>query len=118
MLRILTTWGACGLLLCLTSSVAPAPTPPPSGYCQVYGSIYLATERERPHYWVWEESSEFSADLILFEEDNPLYADREGIWYFTKDPALADFIIGVTNQRDQADFTVYFTDLEAYAGCR
>jgi hypothetical protein len=69
-------------------------------------------------YRVYLEKSEAFADLPVFKAQNLLYADRSGIWFFTETRAQATFTIAYVKERGQADFSIFFTDNEAFAGCK
>ena len=56
-------------------------------------------------------------ELKIFEEENSLFADREGVWFFCESFELADFRVYFTEERYQAHFTVYFIDTASFAGC-
>lgn len=105
-------------------AVAPAATSEASigrDYCDIYGSVYL--ERD-PRYKntaskiVFLNEEEAFANLVVYRENNKLFADGRGIWFITPTKAFADHILYVTDQRLQADFTVYFTDVRSSATCR
>ena len=89
----------------------------PHDICDVYGQIYVSNDPRRADFRVFIEDSEAFADLIIYKEENALYADRRGIWHFTKDRNLANIWIYIEKDRGLADILVYYTDYESFAGC-
>jgi len=85
--------------------------------CRIHGKVYIEENPRYAHYRVYEETSETFADVIVFEEENPLYADRQGIWSFTDNRDFADVWIYFEKERNMADFAVFYTDFESFAGC-
>jgi hypothetical protein len=67
---------------------------------------------------VFIEESEGLADVRVFKEDNPLFADKAGKWHFVKTRGLADFTIFIEETKNLADFTIFYTETEAFAGCQ
>lgn len=113
------------LLPLFTSPVTvPAPASRASvdrDYCDIYGAVYL--ERDPRHKntasrIVFLGEEEAFANLVVYRENNKLFADATGIWFITPNKAFANHILYVTDQRHQADFTVYFTDVRSSATCR
>lgn len=113
-------------LLPLFTSPATAPAPISEAsvgrdYCDIYGAVYL--ERD-PRYKntasriVFLNEEEAFANLVVYRENNKLFADVTAIWFITPNKAFANHILYVTDQRHQADFTVYFTDVRSSATCR
>lgn len=105
-------------------AVAPAAASKASvgrDYCDIYGSVYL--ERD-PRYKntasriVFLNEEEAFANMVVYRENNKLFADGRAIWFITPTKAFANHILYVTDQRHQADFTVYFTDVRSSATCR
>jgi len=86
-------------------------------YCKVFGSIHEVEYPEQADFLVYEELSEASSDIIVFEETNRLYADKPGKWYFEKDQSFAKYKVYFVQKESQADFSVYFTRFESFAGC-
>lgn len=108
----------------VTPATAPAPVSGVSAakdYCHVYGAVYL--ERD-PRYKntasaiVFLNEEEAFANLVVYRENNKLFADGPGIWFITPHKAFANHILYVTDQRYQADFTVFYTDVRSSATCR
>lgn len=85
--------------------------------CQVYGAIYFSDKAAVADFVVFEESQETFADLVIFKESNFGYADEIGKWYEVGDPILADYIIYVSKNISESDFTIAYTDIESFSGC-
>jgi hypothetical protein len=89
------------------------PTP-----CDVFGQIYVEKDPYLATFRVFvEKNNEFNAHVVVFEETNPLFADKPGFWYFTNKRGFANYSIAYVQDRNIADFVIYFTDRELYAGC-
>jgi len=86
-------------------------------YCKLYGQVFIVDNPAQADYIIYEESSEAFAEVRLFEEQNSLFADHAGIWFFCESFELADFRVYFTDERYQAHFTVYFIDTASFAGC-
>ncbi len=86
-------------------------------YCELHGTVYIAEYPGQADFLVYEEDSEAFADMLIYETDNALFADRNGIWFFTDKQAFADFSIHFVESKNNADFTIYFTAFESFAGC-
>ncbi len=104
------------LLLGLWSLVLPEKVQP--NYCEVYGTIYETDKIYEADFKVYEEGSEAFANIIVFEEDNSLYANKQGHWTFIDNRDLADFVVYFTDESRDAEFSVYFTSFESFAGCQ
>lgn len=87
-------------------------------YCNIYGTIYETDKPYEAHFKVYEEGSEAFAKIIVFEEENRLYSTKPGYWTFVEDRDLADFIVYFTDDARDAEFSVYFTRFESFAGCQ
>ncbi|MEQ8712832.1 MAG: DUF6150 family protein [Cyclobacteriaceae bacterium] len=87
-------------------------------YCNIYGTIYETGDPYEAHFKVYEEGSEAFARIIIFEEENRLYATKPGHWSFVENRDLADFIVYFTEESRDAEFSVYFTSFESFAGCQ
>lgn len=85
--------------------------------CKIFGSFYKVDNPGRADVIVFEEESEYFAQLRIFEEENSLYADEPGVWFFSENIGLARYRVFFTKRRSQADFTVHFVDRLAKAGC-
>ncbi|MDX5443845.1 MAG: hypothetical protein LPJ89_08705 [Hymenobacteraceae bacterium] len=88
--------------------------------CQIYGSVYLERDPRYKSYathLVYIEPEEAFADMLVFEEDNKLFADKPGLWYKAKGRAFADYVFFVTDNRALADFSIHYTDVRSFAGC-
>ena len=57
-------------------------TPSQALICQAYGSVYEVDEAYLADLIVFEELSEVAADVVVYEQQNRLYADKPGMWYF------------------------------------
>ena len=87
--------------------------------CNVYGSIYVETEnRNQAHYSIYIEKEDSFNDLKVFVQENQLYADKPGNWYFVKERELADHVIFLEKDKGRARYTIFMTDNEVDAGCR
>lgn len=102
----------------LSSSVSPAAEVPPPEVCKLRGSVYVTDKPDRAHYYVFVEGYESSADLAVYMEENKLYADQPGRWFYTDKEAFADFVVYFTDSKSMADFSIYYTDVASFAGCR
>lgn len=85
--------------------------------CNIYGSVYVTKNPKEADFVIFEEESEAFADLKVYKEENRLFADQKGLWYFTETMSFAHFIVFVTDNIDLADFTVYYIETPAFAGC-
>lgn len=102
----------------LPAVVAPVGSVDP---CRIYGSIFLETDpRRRAQCFatVYVEPEEAFTNLMVYKEDNKLFADKAGLWAFTDARDFADYRIFLTDNRNLADFTIHYTDVRSYAGCR
>jgi len=88
-----------------------------NGRCDIYGVIYLTEIPQEAHYRVYLEDSEAFANAVIFEEENELMADRPGLWYFTDNRRFARFVVFITDDKSNSDFTIYYTDIPDYARC-
>ena len=116
--------------LALTSAAAPlgavptrahAPMAGPLEPCKIYGSVYLETDPSRRSYCygtVYVEPEEAFADLLVFKEDNKLFADRAGLWADAPARDFADYVLLVTTDRSRADFAIHYTKVRSFAGCK
>lgn len=89
--------------------------------CRIYGSIYLETDPYRRSYCfatVYQEPEEGFADLLVYQEDNKLFADKAGFWYQTSARDFADYVLFITDKRALADFSIHYTKSRSFAGCR
>ena len=87
-------------------------------FCQVYGAVYLESERNFADVRIFVEPTEGLARLSVFREDNILYADRPGVWYITDNRNEADFRVYIEKTRGFADFSIFYIDNPSFAGCR
>jgi hypothetical protein len=86
-------------------------------YCQVYGSIYFTSKAADADFVVFVESQESFANVVIFKELAPNYANQIGKWHLVEDARLADYNIFISPNMSQSDFTIAFTDTESFAGC-
>ena len=120
------------LLLSAYLALAPAaPTPAPVASrvaaagslepCKIYGSVYLETDPSRRSYChgtVYVEPEEAFADLLVFKENNKLFADKAGLWADAPARNFADYVLFVTPDRGRADFSIHYTTVRSFAGCK
>lgn len=108
-------------------ATAPAPVPAaavaagPLEPCKIFGSVYLETDPSRRSYCfgtVYVEPEEAFANLIVFKEDNKLFADRSGLWAEAPARDFADYVLFVTTDRSRADFAIHYTKVRSFAGCK
>jgi hypothetical protein len=107
-------------------ALAPAPKvagAPTGSYdpCKIYGSVYLETDPSRRSYCfgtVYIEPEEAFANLLVFKENNKLFADKEGLWADAGNREFADYVLFVTPDRGKADFAIHYTDVRSFAGCK
>ena len=88
-----------------------------AAFCQLNGGVLEEKEPGRAIFKVYKEESESFADLHVFRAENMLFADKPGKWYFTDNRSLARFTIFWVPERSQADFSIFFTETESFAGC-
>ena len=108
------------------ASVAGSFSPPKHSvlgidFCRIYGSVYFERDPRRQsgsHFTIFEETEEAFANLVVYKEDNKLFADQPGLWYETKNRDFADYIIFISPNRNMADFGVHFTSVRGFAGCK
>ena len=89
--------------------------------CKIYGSVYLETDPSRRSYCfgtVYVEPEEAFADLIVFKENNKLFADKAGLWADAPARDFADYVLFVTPDRGKADFAIHYTKVRSFAGCK
>ncbi len=90
----------------------------PAELCKLKGAVYVTDNPKQAHYYVYVEDYDSSADLSVFAEENKLFADKPGLWFFTEQKAFADFIVYFTDSKGMADFSIYYTDVASFAGCK
>ena len=106
-------------LLALLPAKAPAAGSLES--CKIYGSVYLETDPARRPYCfgtVYVEPQEAFADLIGVKENNKLFADKVGLWADAPARDFADYVLFVTPDRSKADFSIHYTMVRSFAGCK
>lgn len=90
-------------------------------YCQIYGSVFLTSDpkyKRLARYIVYIEPEEAFANLVIFKEENKLFADKPGLWYPAPAHDFADHVLFVTTNRAFADFSVFYTKARSFAGCK
>jgi hypothetical protein len=100
------------LLLFSLSGFSQAP------FCQLSGPVLEENNQSRAQFRVFREENESFADLVVFKSENLLFADKPGKWFFTANRAQARFSIIWVDERSKADFSVFFTETESFAGCQ
>lgn len=109
------------LTLLLTFAPAKAQAAGPLEPCKIYGSVYLETDPDRRSYCfgtVYVEPEEAFADLLVFKETNKLFADKAGLWADAPARDFADYVLFVTPDRARADFSIHYTTVRSFAGCK
>jgi hypothetical protein len=89
--------------------------------CKIYGSVYLETDPSRRSYCfgtVYVEPEEAFADLLVFKEANKLFADKAGLWADAPARDFADYVLLVVTDRSRADFSIHYTKVRSFAGCK
>jgi hypothetical protein len=87
--------------------------------CDAYGSIYIETDnRNKADFTVYLSKENSFPDLKVYLEENQLYADKAGHWYFVKDREMADYVIFIEKDKGRARYSVFYTDIESQAGCQ
>lgn len=97
------------------------PTVSAPDFCRIYGSIYFERDPRKKsgtQYTIYVEPEEAFANVVVYKEDNKLFADAPGLWYEAPNRDFADFIVFVSPNRNLADFGVYFTQSRSFAGCK
>ena len=106
------------LLVLLPAAPAPAGGIEP---CKIYGSIYLETDprlRNNCFATVYIEPEEAYADVLIYQENNKLFADKAGLWYPADNRQFADYNLFVTPDRNLAEFSIHYTKVRSFAGCK
>lgn len=104
-------------------ALRPATSPAPTGVdpCKIYGAIYLETDprlRGNSFATVYIEPEEAFADVLVYQETNKLFADKAGLWYPADNREFADYRLFVTTDRNLAEFSIHYTKVRSFAGCR
>jgi len=89
--------------------------------CRLFGSVYLTSDPKQKNlarYIVYIEPEEAYADLLVFKENNKLFADGPGLWFINSSRNFADHIFYVTTNRAFADFSIHYTSKRTFAGCK
>lgn len=116
-------------LLALNPFAAPQPRVPLAAAasvvsvdgCRIFGSVFLETDPRRKSQCfgvVYLEPEEAFADVLIYQETNKLFADKAGLWYLADSPHFVDYSLFVTDNRNLADFSMHYTKVRSYAGCR
>ncbi|QNF35732.1 hypothetical protein HUW51_04510 [Adhaeribacter swui] len=90
-------------------------------FCNIYGSVFLTSDpkyKRLARYTVYLEPEEAFANLVVFKEENKLFADNPGLWYPASGYDFADHVLFLTTNRAFADFSIYYTKSRSFAGCR
>ncbi len=90
-------------------------------FCSIYGSVFLTSDpkyKRMARYIVYLEPDEAFANLVVFKEENKLFADKPGLWYPAPAHDFADHVLFVTTNRAFADFSVFYTKSRSFAGCK
>lgn len=107
------------ILFCLAIVRAGSSTLPGRiDYCRLYGAVYIEKDRAYADFSVFVAEDEGAANMAVFVEDNALYADQSGIWYFTKDRSQARYRVFLEKTKSFADFSIAYTTARSFAGCR
>jgi hypothetical protein len=89
--------------------------------CKIFGSVYLETDPTRRSYCygtVYVEPEEAFADVLVFKENNKLFADKAGLWADAPARDFADYVLLVVKDRSRADFSIHYTTVRSFAGCK
>jgi len=89
--------------------------------CRLFGSVFLTSDpkyKNMARYHVYIEPEEAYADLLVFKENNKLFADGPGLWFISSSRSFADHVFFVTTNRAFADFSIHYTGKRTFAGCR
>ncbi|MBD2724496.1 hypothetical protein [Hymenobacter armeniacus] len=112
------------LSILLSFLLAFAPVKSPAGPlepCKIFGSVYLETDPARRGYChgtVYVEPEEAFADVLVFKESNKLFADKAGLWADAPARDFADYVLLVVTDRSRADFSIHYTKVRSFAGCK
>lgn len=108
-------WGLLGILwLGLSLSVSAQKM----DFCKIYGAVYVTKNPKEADFVVFVEETEVFADLVVYLEENKLYADQKGLWFYTDAIDFAQYVIFLTGNKDFADFSIFYIDTPAFAGCK
>lgn len=86
-------------------------------YCKLFGAVYIEKNPKYADFRVYKEESEAFCNIKVFEVESRVYADQQGLWYFTGKKAFADFTVYFEPKKGLAEFSVFFIDVESFAGC-
>jgi Family of unknown function (DUF6150) len=86
--------------------------------CDVFGVIYVEKAPYLANFRVYiETEADYRADVVVFRETNQLFADKPGFWYLTDKRGFANFTVAFVQDRSIADFVIFYTDKDNWAGC-
>jgi len=85
--------------------------------CKLYGSVFVEKDRINATFRVYIDTTSSFANVNVFKQNNKLYADKVGQWYFTTVRDFADFSIYLEANKALADFVISYTNSETFAGC-
>ena len=108
-------------LLALSPATGSPARPADVEPCKIYGAIYLETNPNRRNSCfatVYVEPDEAFADVLVYRENNRLFADQAGLWYPAENPQFADYSLFVTTDRNLAEFSVHYIKVRSFAGCK
>lgn len=100
--------------LCLLVTAAAAQRRKP---CDLFGTVYFVKDKLDADFTVYLEETESFANLVVYREDNALYADQSGVWFITDRLGLAQYRVYVETIKGRADFTIHYTETRSFAGC-
>jgi len=106
------------ILWVLAVLILTSQTPNQKDYCRIYGIIYFEKYKYAADAFVYIEEDYTQADMLIFKEDSKLFADKEGLWYITDNPALAHYRLYIEKDRRFSDFTIAFIEEQNFAGCQ
>ncbi|MCG8474670.1 MAG: DUF6150 family protein [Cytophagales bacterium] len=105
-------------LICLGMMQISSAQAQPVSPCQVFGKIFYTKTKQEAQVWVYVEDSEGLADLIVYKEENELFADKAGLWCKTAKKKFADYRVYITDNPEEAHFCIFYTDEPDFAGCQ
>lgn len=85
--------------------------------CELFGAVYFVSDKTQADFSIYLEETESFADLVVFREDNALYADKSGVWFIADRPGLAQHLVFVETIKGRANFSVHYTETRSFAGC-
>ena len=85
--------------------------------CRIQGRVFVTENRGEAHYSVYISEDEYAADVIVYNEQNHFMADGPGKWHLADYYQYEDIIVYFVDSPNQADFTIFYTDVPDFAGC-